>query len=101
MNFRLLVCCRSDLSEGDLNTPEQQPCNYGTPAFLKIPDGQYKRTARFPLINFQITNDDKGSSLGRQVIGIYGVTLTKIPIALLDDSASNLQAEISFNFHGF
>lgn len=73
---------------------------YGTPAFLKILM-EYKRTGRFPLINFQITNDDKGSSLGSQVIGIYGVTLTKIPIALLDDSASNLQAEISFNFTDF
>ena len=45
---------------------------YGTPAFLKILM-EYKRTGRFPLINFQITNDDKGSSLGSQVIGIYGL----------------------------
>ena len=52
-------------------------------------------------MNFQVTNDDKSSSLGSQVIGIYGVVLTKIPIALLDDSTSNLQVEISFNFTDF
>ncbi len=73
---------------------------YGTPAFLKILM-EYKRTGRFPSLNFQVTNDDKSSSLGSQVIGIYGVVLTKIPIALLDDSTSNLQVEISFNFTDF
>lgn len=73
---------------------------YGTPAFLKILQ-EYKRTGRFPAINFQIENNDKGSSLGTQNIAIYGVILTKIPIAILDDSSAQLQAEISFNFTDF
>lgn len=73
---------------------------YGTPAFLNILL-EYKRTGKFPTINFQITNDDKGSTVGTQVIAIYGVIFTKIPIAILDDSADNLQEEISFNFADF
>lgn len=73
---------------------------YGTPAFLQILT-EYKKTGRFPDINFQITNDDKGSSMGIQVVAIYGVVLTKIPIALLDDSADQLQQEISFTFTDF
>lgn len=70
---------------------------YGTPAFLKILM-EYKKTGRFPIINFQVTNEDKGSSVGPQTVAIYNVILTKIPIALLDDSADALQENISFNF---
>lgn len=68
---------------------------YGTPTFLKILQ-EYKRTGRFPTINFQVENDDKASSMGAQIMAIYGVVLTKIPLALLDDSADTLQQEISF-----
>lgn len=70
---------------------------YGTPEFLKILD-EYKRTGRFPEINFQVTNQDRGSSVGAQTVAIYGVVLTKIPIAMLDDSVDYLQEEIPFNF---
>ncbi len=70
---------------------------YGTPAFLRILT-EYKKTGRFPVINFQITNEDKGSSVGAQTVAIYNVVLTKIPITLLDDSSDALQGNISFNF---
>lgn len=73
---------------------------YGTPEFLKILQ-EYKRTMKFPTINMQVVNEDKGSSVGSQVVAIYGVTLTKIPIAMLDDSADYLQEEIPFNFTDF
>lgn len=73
---------------------------YGTPEFLNILT-EYKRTGRLPTINFQVTNDDKGSSVGRQVVAIYNVTLGKIPIAMLDDSADYLQEEIPFTFTDF
>ncbi len=70
---------------------------YGTPEFINILS-EYKRTGRFPEIHFQVINQDKGSSVGNQVVAIYGVILTKIPIAMLDDSAEYLQEEIPFNF---
>lgn len=73
---------------------------YGTPAFLKILQ-EYKRTGRFPTINFQVENDDKGSSIGAQIIAIYSVILTKIPLAILDDSVESLQEEISFTHTDF
>ncbi len=73
---------------------------YGTNEFLEILT-EYKRNGRFPTINFQVTNDDKGSSVGKQVVAIYNVTLSKIPIAMLDDSADYLQEEIPFNFTDF
>ncbi len=73
---------------------------YGTNEFLEILM-EYKRTGRFPTINFQVTNDDKGSSVGKQVVAIYNVILSKIPIAMLDDSVDYLQEEIPFNFTDF
>lgn len=73
---------------------------YGTPAFLKILN-EYKRTGRFPAINFQVENDDPSSSLGAQTVAIYGVMLTKIPLVLLDDSSDNLQSEITFTHTDF
>lgn len=73
---------------------------YGTPEFLEILQ-EYKRTMKFPTINMQVVNEDKGSSVGSQIVAIYGVTLTKIPIAMLDDSADYLQEEIPFNFTDF
>lgn len=70
---------------------------YGTPEFINILS-EFKRNGRFPEINFQVINQDKGTSVGGQIVAIYGVTLTKIPIAMLDDSAEYLQEEIPFNF---
>lgn len=73
---------------------------YGTPEFLEVLT-EFKRTGKFPEINFQVTNQDKGASVGDQIVAIYGVTLTKIPIAMLDDSADYLQEEIPFTFTDF
>lgn len=73
---------------------------YGTPEFLNILT-EYKRTGRFPEINFQVINKDEGTSVGNQVIAIYGVKLGKVPIAMLDDSADYLQEEIPFTFTDF
>lgn len=70
---------------------------YGTPEFLNILS-EYKRNGKFPDINFQVINKDKGSSVGTQIVAIYGVILTKIPIAMLDDSAEYLKEEIPFTF---
>ena len=73
---------------------------HGTPAFRDILI-EYKKTGRFPEISFQITNNDKGSTVGAKVTAIYGVILTKVPIAMLDDAADYLQEEISFTYTDF
>ncbi len=73
---------------------------YGTPEFLSILT-EFKRTKRFPDIRLQVINDGTGTTVGNQIIAIYGVVLTKIPIAMLDDSAEYLQEEIPFTFTDF
>ncbi len=73
---------------------------YGTPTLLKLL-AEFKRTGKFPVINFQITNDDPASSLGSQTVVLYNVILKKIPIAILDDSADSLQEDIQFTFNDF
>jgi len=72
---------------------------YGTPVFLEMLS-EYLKTDRLPYFIFQITNDDQGTSIGRQVVALYNVKLDKVPIALLDDSADYLTAEITFSFTG-
>ncbi len=73
---------------------------YGTPEFLSILT-EFKRTRRFPEIKLQVINDGTGTTVGNQVIAIYGVVLSKIPIAMLDDSVDYLQEEIPFTFTDF
>jgi len=72
---------------------------YGTPVFLEMLS-QYLETGKLPYFTFQITNDDPGVSIGRQVVALYNVKLDKVPIALLDDSVDYLTAEITFSFTG-
>ena len=62
---------------------------------------EFKRTGKFPVINFQITNDDPASSLGSQTVVLYNVILKKIPIAILDASAESLSEDIQFTFNDF
>ena len=38
--------------------------------------------------------------LEKQVVALYNVKLDKVPIAMLDDSADYLTAEIAFNYTG-
>lgn len=73
---------------------------YGTPTLLELLV-EFKRTGKFPTINFQITNNDQASSLGSQTVVLYNVLLKKIPIAILDDSADSLQEDIQFTFNDF
>lgn len=72
---------------------------YGTPVFLNMLT-EYLKTGKLPLFTFQITNDDEGSTVGRQVVALYNVKLQKVPIALLDADAEVLTEEISFSFTG-
>lgn len=72
---------------------------YGTPIFLEMLQ-EYLKTGNLPYFTFQITNEDKGTSVGKQVVALYNVKLDKVPITILDDSADFLTAEISFSFTG-
>ena len=72
---------------------------YGTPIFLDMLN-EYNKTGKLPYFTFQIINDNKSGSVGRQVVALYNVKLTKVPIATLDDGADFLTADITFSFTG-
>lgn len=58
---------------------------------------EYIQTGSMPEFAIQITNEDKGTSLGRQVMGYYGCTLLgEIPLSILDDEESMLNYEFEF-----
>ena len=65
------------------------------------------QTDEFPVVGSVVDQTKvKGLKYSGTATVYYGTPaflkiLTKIPIALLDDSTSNLQAEISFNFTDF
>lgn len=73
---------------------------YGTPEFVKIAH-EYQRTGILPEITLQVTNSDEATSVGVQTVAYYGVNLDKIPLSKLDDSADNLDEEISFTAASF
>lgn len=73
---------------------------YGTPYFLRVLK-EYLVTNKMPLLTFQITNDDPSTSVGKQVVALYNVKLSKVPIAILDAEADFLEEEIEFSFTDF
>lgn len=73
---------------------------YGTPEFVKIAH-EFQRTGRMPDITLQVTNDDQATTVGSQTIAYYSVTLDKIPVSILDDSADFLEEEIPFTYGSF
>lgn len=73
---------------------------YGTPYFLRVLK-EYLRTGKLPEITFQITNDDPSSSVGAQIVALYGVKLSKVPVAILNAEADFLEEEIEFSFTDF
>ncbi|MBS6644547.1 MAG: phage tail tube protein [Clostridiaceae bacterium] len=70
---------------------------YGTPEFLNMLT-TYMKTGRVPYFTFQITNEDGGSTVGKQVVALYNVKLQKLPIAILDADAESLTMDIAFSF---
>lgn len=71
---------------------------YGTPLFTQMVM-QYMKTGVMPRFDIQITNSDKASSVGRQVMAVYGCTLTgEIPIAVLDDEETMLNYDFEFAY---
>lgn len=70
---------------------------YGTPVFLDMLV-QYLKTGKVPVFVIQITNDDPATTVGQQTVVLYGVKLSKVPIAILDADSDELEEEISFTF---
>lgn len=70
---------------------------YGTPDFLNMLK-TYLKTGKLPYFTIQITNDDQGTTVGTQTVALYNVKLSKLPIAMLDDSADYLSMDVSFSF---
>ena len=70
---------------------------YGTPVFLEMLQ-EYLKTGRLPYFTFQIENDDPSTSVGSQVVALYNVKLSKVPVAILDADAEFLEEEISFSY---
>lgn len=70
---------------------------YGTPVFLEMLQ-EYLKTGRLPYFTFQIENDDPSTSVGSQVVALYNVKLSKVPVAILDADAELLEEEISFSY---
>lgn len=70
---------------------------YGTPEFLNMLK-TYLMTGKLPYFTIQITNDDQGTTVGTQTVALYNVKLSKLPIAILDDSADYLSMDVSFSF---
>ena len=70
---------------------------FGTPVFLQMLQ-TYLKTGRLPYFTIQVDNDDPSVSVGRQVVALYNVKLSKVPIALLDADAEWLEEEDGFSF---
>ncbi|WP_313583352.1 phage tail tube protein [Lacrimispora sp.] len=70
---------------------------YGTPEFLNMLKA-YLKTGILPYFTIQITNNDESTTVGSQTVALYNVKLSKLPIAILDDSADYLSMDISFSF---
>jgi hypothetical protein len=49
-------------------------------------------------MSIQVINNDPATTVGRQVVALYGVKLGKIPVALLDADADFLSGNITFSY---
>lgn len=61
----------------------------------------YVKTGKDTYFTIVITNEDPGSSTGRQTIQILGCNLDSLDIAKLDVDAEILDQDISFTFNDF
>jgi hypothetical protein len=71
----------------------------GSPLFIKMLN-DYLKTGKLPYFTLQITNDDPGTTVGRQTVALYNCKLSKVPIAMLDADADFLEEEVSFSYTG-
>jgi type VI protein secretion system component Hcp len=72
---------------------------YGSPLFIKLLN-EYLKTGKLPYFTLQITNDDPGTTVGKQIVALYNCKLSKVPVAMLDADADWLEEEVSFSYTG-
>lgn len=66
--------------------------------FSKIIEN-FKKTGKYEKFNLTVINDDKGTSIGKRTIGVYGCSLTgDIPIGKLDANEESATIDVSFKF---
>lgn len=71
---------------------------YGTSLFTDMVL-QYINEGVMPEFDIQITNSDKASGVGEQVMAYYGCTLTgTIPLSVLDSEESMLNYDFNFSW---
>lgn len=71
---------------------------YGTPLFTQMAV-QYANTGEMPYFDMQITNDDPTTTVGQQVIALYGCKISgDIPIALMDADSDMLEQPVNFSY---
>lgn len=71
---------------------------YGTNLFTDMVL-QYIETGVMPEFDIQITNQDPTTSIGSQVMGYYGCTLTgTIPLSILNDEEAMLNYDFNFAY---
>ena len=71
---------------------------YGTPLFTQMAV-EYASTGVLPYFDIQIINNDPTSTVGEQIVGLYGCKLSgDIIISRLDSETSMLTQDISFTF---
>lgn len=72
---------------------------YGSPYFLRLLQ-EYLKTGKLPYFTLQITNDDPGTTVGKQIVALYNCKLSKVPVAMLDADTDWLEEEVSFSYTG-
>ena len=70
---------------------------YGTPYFVSMLQ-EFLKTGKLPYFTFQIENDDPSTSVGKQIVALYNVKLSKVPVAMLDADAEWLEEEVGFSY---
>ncbi|SDT25994.1 Phage tail tube protein [Paenibacillaceae bacterium GAS479] len=59
----------------------------------------YIRTGVDTYFDIQVTNEDPASTIGKQVVTLFGVNLDEVVMAALDVESDALEEEIPFTFH--
>ena len=72
---------------------------YGSPYFIKLLQ-DYLKTGKLPYFTLQITNDDPGTTVGKQIVALYNCKLSEVPVAMLDADTDWLEEEVSFSYTG-
>lgn len=70
---------------------------YGSPHFVRLLQ-TYLKTGKLPYFTLQITNDDPGTSVGKQIVALYNCKLSKVPVAMLDADTDWLEEEVTFSY---